>query len=61
MTITAEEIIIGEIRQIQDHLVSLGVRREPARLSKLSAEQLNDFLESVREQLSTRKRFLGVS
>lgn len=61
MKSAAEQIVIGEIRKIQDELVSLGVRRERVNFQKLNAEQLNDFLESVREQLETRKRFLGVS
>lgn len=56
-----EQIVIAEILRIQDELASLGVRRERVDSGEMSSEQLNDFLESVREQLAARKRFLGVS
>lgn len=53
------EQMIAEIRLVQDELIDLGVRREPARLSVLSTEELTEFRESIYDQLRTRKRFLG--
>lgn len=57
----AEQIVIAEIRKIQDDLEALGVRREGVNLNKMNSEQLNDFLESVREQLEARKRWKKVN
>lgn len=58
-----DDEIIAQIREIQAELSKLGVAREGMRLSGSPADrsaQLLEILESVREQLAARKRFLGV-
>lgn len=51
------ENLIAEIREIQDELEKLGVRRERVNFKRMSDEDLEEFLESIGEQLRTRKKF----
>lgn len=54
-----ELVVIGEIHCIENELRSLGVRLTSAKLISMTTGQLNDYLESVAEQLQARKRWLG--
>lgn len=56
-----ELIVIGEIHKIQDELEALGVRRERKNFNAMTSEELNDFLETVSDQMQARKRWKGVS
>lgn len=51
--------LIVEIRQIQNELVFLKVKRELVNLQRMSDEDLTEFAEALRDQLVRRKKFLG--
>jgi len=52
--------IIALIAKVQDELERLGIRRERENFRLWSDEQLEEFLESKRDQMLTRKKFLGL-
>ncbi len=58
--INTEAEIITLIAQVQDELERLGIRRERENFRLWSDEQLEEFLENKRDQMLTRKKFLGL-
>jgi len=52
--------IIALIAKVQDELERLGIRRERENFRCWSDEQLEEFLENKRDQMLTRKKFLGL-
>lgn len=55
------ELIVFEIKVIQDELERTGVKREYINFKRLSPEELLAELDARVEQLKTRKRFLEVN
>jgi len=52
--------LITEIRQIQNELVFLKVKRELLDLGRMDLSELSELVDALRDQLRQRKKFLGV-
>ena len=61
MTNKSPDELIAEIKAVREELAELGVtRHEYINFRRLSAEDLEQELDAVSEQLERRKKFLGV-